>query len=111
MTETDTIPLEETSKAHESIDSEDLEVIYFNSKTPEWLWLSNFSPHSIADRDRGITYPIAEHWYQGSKADSKKDRDLIIAAKTPALAKHIARKVSMSYKWERDKAAWMKHII
>lgn len=64
------------------------DAIRFNSRTPKWDWLSNFSPHPV--NYNGIRYPTAEHAYQAQKFDDEARRRLIANLKLPRDAKAAA---------------------
>lgn len=61
--------------------------IKFNSYTPDWSWLSNFSPHPVKD------FPTVEHAYQAAKFTDSRVWETIKQAKTPAQAKAMGREL------------------
>ena len=68
--------------------------ILFNSYTPEWAWLSNFSPHPV-----GI-WPTAEHAYQAAKTVVPEERKRIRSAPTPKAAKALSYKITRRACWD-----------
>lgn len=64
------------------------DAIRFNSRTPKWDWLSNFSPHPV--HYNGIRFPTAEHAYQAQKFDDEAQRRRIANLKLPRDAKAAA---------------------
>ena len=60
--------------------------------------LCNFSPHSFVYRGRRV--PTVEHGFQSMKTSVKSLRAKIIAARTPALAKSLGRRVPLRDGWE-----------
>lgn len=81
-------------------------VILFNSHTPEWAWLSNFSPHPVG------TFPTAEHAYQACKTLDPVLQDTIRRCVTPAGAKRLGREIHiLRPNWERDKVHIMKRVL
>jgi ribA/ribD-fused uncharacterized protein len=64
--------------------------IRFNSQTPGWSWLSNFSPHPVAWGD--LIYPTLEHAYQAGKYVDPLLWDKLRSAPTAKAAKFLGRK-------------------
>ena len=77
----------------------------------EYRFLSNFWPYQgkellgppapILWKD--VTYATAEHLYQCAKANNPFDRQRIITAETPGLAKRIGGDVQLRPDWEQIK--------
>lgn len=77
--------------------------IYFNSKSTEWGWMSNFysSPILLEQKD----YPTVEHWFQSHKFGNQELQEKIRSAKSPAQAKKLGRTRDESFRkdWESVK--------
>lgn len=56
-------------------------------------------------------YSSAQHAFQAAKCADKADKEKIINAETPALAKRIGRKVRLKSDWEQIKDSVMEHIL
>lgn len=83
------------------------DIVYFNSKTPEWSWLSCFSAHPI--KTDGI-WPTAEHLYQAAKTKIWSEKELVRKAPTPQKAKLLGRKLTLRDDWEEIKVSMMETI-
>ena len=82
------------------------DAILFNSRTPDWEWLSNFSPHPVGE------WLTAEHAYQASKFfPGDPRRDLIKQAATPAEAKKIGKAAPTFPHWGRRKVWVMARAL
>ncbi len=67
--------------------------ILFHSKSSQYSWLSNFSPHRfILDN---LRWSSVEHYYQAQKFSQTDTRDRIRNAVTPLKARKIARDRSL----------------
>lgn len=86
------------------------EPIYFNSKTHQWAWLSNFAPTPIVDKKNAI-WPTAEHAYQGQKTHDTKWKRTIRGATTPATAKRWGKQVPVRSDWDKVKVKIMRNIL
>lgn len=75
----------------------------------EYSFLSNFygSPASFD----GILYPTSEHAYQAAKTLSQEERNAILAARTPAQAKKLGKKVTLRGDWNDVRINIMYEII
>ena len=87
-----------------------VKVIFFNSGTPEWNWLSNFSLHPITD-PHGVAWPTAEHLYQAAKSATSEGRRLIHAAGSAVEAKRLGRTLTLRPDWETRKVDVMKKLL
>lgn len=85
--------------------------ILFNSKTPEFAWLSNFSPHSVGNQ------PTAEHAYQASKSTNPKDWERIRSLRTPSEAKQEGKILQARFtpeqqeRWKNEKVGVMRKVL
>lgn len=77
--------------------------IPFYSKSQDYAWLSNFSPHGI--EMAGAWWPTVEHYFQAQKFHDAPYREKIRIARTPADAKTLgrSRKVQLRADWEEVK--------
>ena len=74
--------------------------------------LNNFSANTV--EIDGITYPTAEHAYQGAKCTDQRGKQEIVAAKSPLLAKKVSNQKYRSAKdpdWEAKKLSVMELIL
>ena len=83
--------------------------IFFNSKTPQYSWLSCFSPHPIVDNKKAI-WPTAEHAYQAQKTKDIAWRTAIRKANHPAQAKRLGGNCPIRADWEKIKLDTMYRI-
>lgn len=74
--------------------------IYFNSKIPEWYWLSNFFPSPL--QLNSLEYPTVEHWFQSQKFSNTDIQEKIRIAPTPATAKKLGKKRDPSFRSDWD---------
>jgi N-glycosidase YbiA len=74
--------------------------IYFNSKSKEWCWLSNFflSPMTLEGKD----YLTVEHWFQSQKFTDLELQEKIRTADTPSQAKKLGRTKHASFRSNWD---------
>lgn len=79
--------------------------ILFNSKTPDWSWLSNFSPHPVA------YFPTAEHAYQACKSTDPKVWAEIAELSTPTAAKAAGYKLHIRSDWSDIKIPAMRKVL
>ena len=84
--------------------------IAFNSRTPDFAYLSNFSSHPITDKN-GTVWRTAEHAYQAMKTTVAKEREHVRSAATPAEAKNRGRRVTVQEGWNDKKRDLMKRIL
>jgi hypothetical protein len=77
-----------------------MSIIQFNSKSPEYCWLSNFfiSPMMI----HGKEYMTVEHWFQSQKFTDSTVQETIRLAATPASAKALGKKRHSSFRSDWD---------
>ena len=79
--------------------------ILFNSCTPEWAWLSNFSPHPVGE------WPTLEHAYQASRTLDPVQRHRIRFIQSPGLAKMIASTFDARPGWGIKKIMVMERAL
>lgn len=84
-----------------------MEIIWFNSYTPEWSWLSNFSPHPVGD------FPTAEHAYQAAKYLDPEYIEKIRREPTAAYAKKRGHSGTAQRRpnWEKIKVEVMRRAL
>jgi ribA/ribD-fused uncharacterized protein len=77
-----------------------MSIIQFNSKSPDYCWLSNFflSPMII----QGKEYLTVEHWFQSQKFTDSEVQEKIRLAPTPASAKALGKKRHPSFRSDWD---------
>ena len=78
----------------------------------EYSFLSNFSRHSFVD-DEGQVWRTSEHYYQAKKVSMAGDvikGEIIITAKTPAIAKAIGAGISPE-NWHEISLSVMKEAL
>lgn len=75
--------------------------IRFYSTSEKWACLSNFW-HAPFNLD-GWDWPTVEHYFQAAKTDNFEERKRVYAAKSPALAKSIGRRVTLRPNWDAIK--------
>lgn len=85
--------------------------ISFSSKSPDWGWLSNFSPHPIALD--GLRWPTVEHFYQAQKYAGTEAARRIRQAESPQRARKIGQDRSLSPRpgWDDAKVAAMRRAL
>lgn len=85
-------------------------IILFNSRTPEFAWLSNF--YMCPFKFNGGTWPSAEHAYQAMKFEgSFSHYHRIHRAKTTYEAKQLGKFPEMVSNWDSRKLDVMAQII
>jgi len=74
--------------------------ILFNSKSPEYCWLSNFflSPMIIDNKE----YLTVEHWFQSQKFTNAELQETIRQASTPMRAKRLGKTRDASFRENWD---------
>jgi ribA/ribD-fused uncharacterized protein len=82
---------------------------YIGSFIGTYSFLSNFYKHKFVFE--GVEYPTAEHAYQAQKTTNIKQRQRIMNAPTPALAKKYGRKCEIREGWESSKVEIMEQIL
>lgn len=77
----------------------------------EYRWLSNFHPSPLEAwfDDNKVIIPTVEHYYQGSKASNREDRERIFAAKVPGEAKKLGQRLILPRDWETRKLTVMRN--
>jgi ribA/ribD-fused uncharacterized protein len=85
--------------------------ICFYSKTENYYWLSNFSPHGF--EVDGQFWPSVEHYFQAQKFPGNAIQDKIRMAKTPSKAKQLGRTRSVPLRddWEAVKDEIMRQAV
>lgn len=78
--------------------------------TGDYWFLSNFYPCQIKDPS-GLTWPSAEHLFQGCKTHSRRDREAIRTAVSPSDAKQLGRRVRLRPDWEQVKKSIMLKVV
>lgn len=71
--------------------------VAFNSRTPEWAWLSNFWLAPVWYEGR--RYASVEHAYQVARLTRPADRERVAAAPTAAEAKQLVRTMPARADW------------
>ena len=92
-----------------------MDPIFFNSRTPQWAWLSNFSPSRMTirdhDSDEQLVALTVEHAYQAAKTRCGHDRRWILASPTPGIAKRRGAQVSLRSDWDPVKFSVMAYAL
>lgn len=79
------------------------------SFTGEFRFLSNFYPCAV--EWEGYTYTSTEAAYQAAKTVSTVDREMIRAARTPAEAKRLGRRVTLRLDWDQVRIPVMRELL
>jgi ribA/ribD-fused uncharacterized protein len=85
-------------------------VILFNSMTPDWAWLSNFSPHPVTLPELG-DFPTAEHAYQALNSSDPAVREEIRRADSPSAAKALGAALVARPDWELARVEAMRRVL
>lgn len=80
-----------------------------NSFSGEYEFLSNFYKEPV--EWEGIVYPTNEHAFQAAKNQDPSYREKVRAARTPADAKRLGRKVALRPDWEAIKLDVMTVLV
>lgn len=80
-------------------------MIFFNSYTKDYAWLSNFSPHPVG------TWPTLEHAYQASRTVCPIEREYIRRARTPGAARTVGKTLTTRPDWSVVKVPIMKRAL
>ena len=72
-------------------------------------FLSNF--YEVSIWYLGKAYRSVEHAYQAFKATDEQSHELIRAAKTPGIAKHLGKSVVLTSDWEDRKVPLMRELL
>lgn len=75
----------------------------------DYFFLSNFYRCSMLYA--GCLAPTAEHHYQAAKTVSALERDLVLGAASPGIAKRLGRNVTIRSDWEESKVDVMREIL
>lgn len=84
--------------------------IYFNSKTPEYEWLSNMYPAPFKN-EAGIKFVSSEHYYMWCKADNKDDANRVLNVGNSWAAKKIGNTVKLRADWHTYRLVAMKKAL
>lgn len=71
--------------------------------------MSNFYQHEMVYEDD--KYRTSEHAFQAAKCTNRADKEKIITAKTPAMAKSIGGKIPLRSDWEQIKDSVMENVL
>lgn len=87
------------------------EPIYFYSRSSEYGWLSNFSPHGF-ELD-GLYWPTVEHYFQAMKFPGDTIQEKIRRLSSPKEAKKLGRTrmVPIRPDWEHVKEEVMHYAV
>ena len=79
----------------------------------EYECFSNFSDHTVTCNILGNTVicKTGEHAFQALKATNKRDRDYVLDAPSPRLAKWRGRRIQLGPDWEQNKGAAMLMVV
>jgi len=75
----------------------------------EFWWLSNFSESKV--RLDGAEYRTVEHAYQAAKTTNVAERQEVMDAPGPRVAKKLGRKVTMRSDWDQVKLQVMEDLL
>lgn len=78
-----------------------------DSFSGEYAFLSNFYYFCAVGRK----YITVEHLYQASKTNNPDQRNMVLSASTPTLAKKIGRKVDLVEGWDKSKIDVMRKLV
>ncbi len=85
-------------------------MIRFNSRTPEWAWLSNFYDSPIVDIF-GTIWPTAEHLYQACKCFDGRDRETVRKMPSPELARQTGKRIMKRRSWDDARIPTMREVL
>jgi ribA/ribD-fused uncharacterized protein len=72
-------------------------------------FLSNFAPAQV--KLDGLRFPTVEHAYQAAKTQDRQERERILGASTPDLARKMGRKLSQRPDWPEMKVKIMQDLV
>lgn len=75
----------------------------------QYRFLSNFYPSVVSYH--GIMWPTVEHAFQAAKATTDQQRQWILGAKRPGVAKARGRKIDLRPDWEEVKFDIMLQLL
>ncbi|MCP9491556.1 MAG: NADAR family protein [Solirubrobacteraceae bacterium MAG38_C4-C5] len=75
----------------------------------DYAFLSNFHPSTVAFDE--ALYPTLEHAFQAAKSTSRRERQEIREAPTPARAKRLGRRVALGGDWEARRVGVMRALL
>jgi ribA/ribD-fused uncharacterized protein len=75
----------------------------------EYRWLSNF--WRVPVEYEGVTYPTVEHAYQAAKTTDVAERNRVLAAPKPGLAKKAGFAITLRDGWDGMKYGIMKNLL
>lgn len=87
-----------------------MDKIYFNSKSSEYKWLSNFFPTSFRDLN-GQLFLSSEQYYVYCKAANKEDAEKVLNANYGGMVKKIGQQIKIRDDWEEIKIEAMRHAL
>lgn len=76
-------------------------ILFFERDRDKYPWLSNFHPAPFCLG--GVVYADVERFFQSQKPKARPQREEIIKAETPGLAKKLGRKCDLRADWEKVK--------
>ncbi len=74
-----------------------------------YFFLSNFSPVQVTLD--GMTFPTVEHAYQAAKTPDPLERQRILGASTPDLARKMGRKLTQRLDWPEARVEVMQDLV
>jgi len=75
----------------------------------DYHFLSNFAPARVTLD--GVQFPTVEHAYQAAKTMEQQERQQILGASTPGLARKMGRKLSQRPDWPEIKVRVMQDLV
>jgi len=75
----------------------------------DYFFLSNFAPAQVSLD--GMQFPTVEHAYQAAKTLDPQERERIMGASTPDLARKMGRKLSQRPEWPEMKVKIMQDLV
>ena len=75
----------------------------------DYYFLSNFAPAQVTLD--GMKYPTVEHAYQAAKTLDPQERERILGASTPDLARKMGRKLNQRPDWPEVKVKIMQDLV
>ena len=75
----------------------------------DYYFLSNFAPAQVTLD--GMKFPTVEHAYQAAKTQNPQERERILGASTPDLARKMGRKLNQRPDWPEMKVKIMQDLV